>query len=169
MPLTGTPQGCRPPFDISGRSDKLMDLFSRSGSRSHVWKNVGFAAGQHGDRPRHHFVARISSPAKSAPRAHCSCEANVFRPAKLQHAVERGDSNGHLGRLPPFGARAPRVTDHSLVAADIGFHQGTPIVARCPLPAHPAALGDQLQVPVAAWSARSLPLRLAPRSNAAAQ
>src|SRR5437899_1719196 len=42
-----------------------------------------------------------------------------------------------------------RVTDHSLVAADIGLHQGTPIVTRCPLPAHAAALGDQLQVPVA--------------------
>src|SRR2546430_17607050 len=27
--------------------------------------------------------------------------------------------------------------------------QGTPIVTRCPLPAHPTALGDQLQVPVA--------------------
>src|SRR6202022_2618333 len=61
----------------------------------------------------------------------------------------RGDGNGHLGRLPPFGPRAQRVTDHSLVATDIGLHQGAPIVTRCPLPAHAAALGDQLQVPVA--------------------
>src|SRR3954447_7293543 len=76
-------------------------------------------------------------------------EANVFRPPKLQHTVERRDSNGHLGRLPPFGPRAQRVTNHSLVAADIGFYQGTPIVTRCPLPAHAAALCDQLQVPVA--------------------
>src|SRR5438309_5096986 len=97
----------------------------------------------------HHFVARVSSRTKSAPRAHCLCEANVFRPPKLQHAVQQRDSNGHLGRLPPFGPRAQRVTDHALVAADIGLHQGTPIVARCPLPAHAAALGDQLQVPVA--------------------
>jgi hypothetical protein len=50
-----------------------------------------------------HFVARINSRAQSAPRAHCSCEANVFRPTKLEHAIQRGDSNGHLGRLPPFG------------------------------------------------------------------
>ena len=28
MPLTDTPQGCRPPLDISGQSDELMDLFS---------------------------------------------------------------------------------------------------------------------------------------------
>jgi hypothetical protein len=48
-----------------------------------------------------------------------------------------------------FGPRAQRVTDHSLVAADIGLHQGTPIVTRCPLPAHAASLGDHLQVPVA--------------------
>ena len=45
--------------------------------------------------------------------------------------------------------RERSVTDHSLVAADIGLHQGAPIVTRCPLPAHAAALGDQLQVPVA--------------------
>ena len=49
----------------------------------------------------------------------------------------------------PSGAQAQRITDHSLVAADIGLHQGTPIVTRCPLPAHATALGDQLQVPVA--------------------
>src|SRR5215831_12750334 len=58
-------------------------------------------------------------------------------------------ANGHLGRLPTFGPRAQRVTDHSLVATDIGLHQGTPIVTRCPLPAHATALGDQLQMPVA--------------------
>src|SRR5882672_8144837 len=88
-------------------------------------------------------------PGEVSPRAHRSWEANVLRPPKLEHAVERSDSNGHLGGLPPFGSRAPRVTDHSLVAADIGLHQGTPIVTRCPLPAHAAALGDQLQVPIA--------------------
>jgi len=84
----------------------------------------------------------------SPPHRHLF-EAKVFRPPKLQHTVERRDSNGHLGRLPPFGPRAQRVTNHSLVAADIGFYQGTPIVTRCPLPAHATALGDQLQVPVA--------------------
>src|ERR1700730_3869103 len=57
----------------------------------------------------------------SPPHRHLF-ETNVFRPPKLQHTVERRDSNGHLGRLPPFGPRAQRVTNHSLVAADIGFY-----------------------------------------------
>jgi hypothetical protein len=30
-------------------------------------------------------------------------EADVLRPAKLEHAVQRGGSNGHLGRLPASG------------------------------------------------------------------
>src|SRR6202035_183871 len=51
----------------------------------------------------------------SPPHRHLF-EANVFRPPKLQHTAERRDSNGHLRRLPPFGPRAQRVTNHSLVA-----------------------------------------------------
>jgi hypothetical protein len=62
-----------------------------------------------------HLVARISSRAKSAPRAHCLREANVLRPPQLEHAVQRGDSNGHLSRLPRFGPQAQRLTDHALV------------------------------------------------------
>ena len=30
-------------------------------------------------------------------------EANVLRPPEFEHAVQRGDGNGHLGHLPPFG------------------------------------------------------------------
>jgi hypothetical protein len=41
--------------------------------------------------------------AKSAPGIDFSCKANVFRSPKLQHSVQRRDSNGHLGRLPPLG------------------------------------------------------------------
>jgi hypothetical protein len=41
--------------------------------------------------------------AKSAPGIDFSCKANVFRSPKIQHSVQRRDSNGHLGRLPPFG------------------------------------------------------------------
>ena len=82
------------------------------------------------------------------PRYPLSFEAALFLPPKLQHAVQRRDGNGHLGRLPPIGPRAQRVADHALVAADIRL-RGTPIVARCPRPAHAAARGNQLQVPVA--------------------
>src|ERR1700730_8934989 len=38
-----------------------------------------------------------------SPRSDILTEANVFRPAKLEHPVQRGGSNSHLGRLPPFG------------------------------------------------------------------
>jgi hypothetical protein len=84
-----------------------------------------------------HFVAPDQQLGEVSPPHRHLFEANVFRPPKLQHTVERRDSNGHLGRLPPFGPRAQRVTSHSLVAADIGFYQGTPIVTRCPLPMRP--------------------------------
>jgi hypothetical protein len=72
-------------------------------------------------------------PGEVTPPRRFSWEANVLWPPKLQHTVQGGDSNRHFGRLPPFGPRTQRVTDHSLVAADIGLHQGTPIVTRCPL------------------------------------
>jgi hypothetical protein len=42
-------------------------------------------------------------PGAVGPRSDILREANVLRPPKLEHAVQRGDSNGHLGRLPPFG------------------------------------------------------------------
>jgi hypothetical protein len=40
--------------------------------------------------------------AVSPPQRHLR-EANVLRPAKLEHAVQQGGSNGHLGRLPASG------------------------------------------------------------------
>jgi hypothetical protein len=72
------------------------------------------------------------------------------------------------GHLPTFGPRAQRVTDHSLVATDIGLHQGTPIVTRYPLPAHATALGDQLQMPVRFVGALSA-VALGTAPNVAAQ
>ena len=42
-------------------------------------------------------------PGAVSPRSDILREANVLRPAKLEHAVQRGDSNGHLGRLPAPG------------------------------------------------------------------
>ena len=46
------------------------------------------------------FVARISSRA-SQPPASTLLRGERTPVAKLQHPVQRGDSNGHLGRLPP--------------------------------------------------------------------
>ena len=47
-----------------------------------------------------------SAAGQVSPLHPLSCEANVLRPSKLQHAVQRRDSNGRLGLLPPFGPRA---------------------------------------------------------------
>jgi hypothetical protein len=63
-------------------------------------------------------------PGEVSPRHPLSCEANVLRPSKLQHAVQRRDSNGHLGRLPPFGPRAQRVTDHGCRNTSIANVEG---------------------------------------------
>ena len=45
-------------------------------------------------------------PGAVSPRSDILREANVLRPPKLEHPVQRGDSNGHLGHLPTFGPRA---------------------------------------------------------------
>jgi hypothetical protein len=42
-------------------------------------------------------------PGAVSPRSNILREANVHRPPKLEHAVQRGDSNGHLGHLPASG------------------------------------------------------------------
>jgi hypothetical protein len=42
-------------------------------------------------------------PGAVSPAQRHLWEANVLRPAKLEHAVQRGGSNGHLGRLPASG------------------------------------------------------------------
>ena len=57
-----------------------------------------------------------------------SFDADVGRASQLQHAVQDADSNRHLGRLTQVRLRAQRMTDHSFPAANIGFHQGTPVV-----------------------------------------
>src|SRR5208282_5712486 len=43
---------------------------------------------------------------------------------------------------------AQRVTDYPFPAADIGFHQGTPVVPRRFLPTHAAMFGNHVQMPV---------------------
>ena len=40
--------------------------------------------------------------AVSPPQRHL-WEANILRPPEFEHAVQRGDGNGHLGHLPAFG------------------------------------------------------------------
>jgi hypothetical protein len=49
------------------------------------------------------FCCTDQQPGAVTPRSDILREANVLRPAKLEHAVQRGGSNGHLGRLPASG------------------------------------------------------------------
>lgn len=52
---------------------------------------------------RHALCCTDQQPGAVGPRSDILREANVLRPAKLEHAVQRGGSNGHLGRLPASG------------------------------------------------------------------
>jgi hypothetical protein len=77
-----------------------------------------------------------------------SGDADVARASQLQHAVQDVDSNCHLGCLTLVGLRAQCMTNDPFPAADIGFHQGTPVVPRGFLPSHAALFGNHLQMPV---------------------
>src|SRR3954470_5575774 len=77
-----------------------------------------------------------------------SCDAGGLRASQLQHAVEDIDRHVHLSRPTLIGVRAQPVPDHALEPADGGLGPGARIVARGLLPAHPALLGDELQVAV---------------------
>ena len=74
------------------------------------------------------------------------CDPHVFGPSKRQHAIQRTDSDGYLGRLARIRARPQCVTDDPLVSTDIGLHQRTLVIAGRLLPTHAAALGNELQM-----------------------
>src|SRR6201987_4645421 len=74
------------------------------------------------------------------------CNADVAGASQLQHAVEDVDSNCHLGCLTLVGVRAQRVTDYPFPAADIGFHQRTPLVPRRFLPTHAAMFRNYMKM-----------------------
>ena len=85
-------------LDNQMRADDLL-------VRSRASEHLESAAARLRDPERHYrrFVAQINSRGAVGPRSDILREANVLRPPKLEHAVQRGDSNGHLGHLPPFG------------------------------------------------------------------
>src|SRR4051795_11762557 len=76
------------------------------------------------------------------------CDADGLRASQLQHAVQDLDRHVHLSRPTLIRTRAQPVPDHALEPADGGLGPGTAVVARDLLPAHPARLGDELQVAV---------------------
>src|SRR3954471_6662282 len=77
-----------------------------------------------------------------------SCDAGGLRESQLQHAVQDRDADVHLSRPTLVRTRAQPVPDHALEPADGGLAPGARIVARGLLPAHPALLGDEVQVAV---------------------
>src|SRR3954464_4848562 len=77
-----------------------------------------------------------------------SSGADVLRASELQHAVQDLDRHVHLSRPTLIRTRAQPVPDHALEPADGGLGPGARVVARGLLPAHPARLGDELQVAV---------------------
>src|SRR5438309_9747758 len=69
-------------------------------------------------------------------------------------ALARACGSARRQQWPPRSSAALRSVSaarHRSLACSGRYrlHQGTPIVTRCPLPAHATALGDQLQMPVA--------------------
>src|SRR3954465_10179560 len=77
-----------------------------------------------------------------------SCDADGLRASQLQHAVQDLDRHVHLSRPTLIRTRAQPVPDHALEPAHGGLGPGARVVARGLLPAHPALLGDELQVAV---------------------
>src|SRR4051794_3831329 len=74
------------------------------------------------------------------------CDADVLRASQLQHLVQHVGRDGHLGRLTCVRLKAQPLTDNAFPFRDISLHQSAPVVSRCPLPAHAAALGDALEM-----------------------
>jgi len=93
----------------------------------------------HGPRKRH------SDPA-SLRRL---CDTDRLRASKLQHAIQRKDCDADFSRSARIRTRPQCIPDHPFVSIDIGLNLRTPVVAGRLLPGHTAALGNELQMPVA--------------------
>ena len=68
---------------------------------------------------------RCSAP-RPLPR---SRDADVLRASQVEHAVQRADGDGHLGRSAAVRPRAQPVSDDPLETRDVGLDQGAPVVA----------------------------------------
>jgi hypothetical protein len=81
--------------------ERSGDLIGKGELMARIWPDTFV---EEGNLKVH--IAALHPPLCCTDQHPLSFEANVLRPPKLQHAVQRGDSNDHLGRLPPFGPRA---------------------------------------------------------------
>src|SRR3954454_9247242 len=139
-----------------------------AGAQIHVWcswhegtDGRSRQAGSHGQLTHALIVpvpdtgARIRGGGRNDP---CpvlgSGDADGLRASQLQHAVQDRDGDVHLGGLTLVRTRAQPVPDHALEPANGGLGAGTPVISRRLLPAHPAPLGDELEVAVALGGGR---------------
>ena len=58
-----------------------------------------------------------------------SRDPDILRASQVQHAVQRVDDDGHLGRATPVLAVAERAANHPLELADVSLDQGAPVVS----------------------------------------
>src|SRR5215210_7378535 len=93
--------------------------------------------------------AGIRGAAALTPAPTCSGDADVVRASQVQHAVEHVAGNLHLGCPTLIRMRAQPVADHLFPSANGSLGPGAFRVPGCPLPSHPALLGDELEVAVA--------------------
>ena len=78
-----------------------------------------------------------------------SGDADGIRASKVEHVVEDLHGDGDLSGLRLVGVEAQAVADDALPAPDLTLHASPHIVAAVPLPSHPAALVDRLDVAIA--------------------
>jgi hypothetical protein len=63
-------------------------------------------------------------------------EADVLRPSEFEHPVQCVHGDGDFGCSAPIAAGSEPISDDPFEAADVGLHQGTPIIPRTLLPSH---------------------------------
>ena len=77
-----------------------------------------------------------------------SHDSDGLRASEFQHSVQVGSSDGDLGHLGFIRARSKGVANYVFVSADLRLDPDPAAIAAGLLPAHPAVLGDDLEVAV---------------------
>src|SRR5690242_16209283 len=72
------------------------------------------------------------------------CDTDILWASEVQHTVQHGGGDRHLGRLTPLRLRTEPIADDTLPARYISLHQGAPVIPRHPLPTQAPALGEAL-------------------------
>src|SRR3954471_21531394 len=147
--LVGPPERIRATADEAGLDISPFTIVGSAHSHDSADKAVGLVRKGEAEALMKDRVARISRRTQWAYSRLRSGDADRFRASHLQHAVQDRDGDVDLGGLTLVCAHAQPVADHPLEAADCGFGQRPAVIAGGLLPAHPALLGNKLEVAVA--------------------